>query len=141
MTTVMNEPNATTDARELSTGELVSRLSEQVSRLVRDELSLAKAELKDKGKQAGLGAALGGSAGVLAWFGVAALMIAGIAALALVLPAWAAALIVAGLLFVTAAVLGLVAVNKVKHAVPPIPEQAIDSTRLDVEAVKEHAHR
>jgi len=137
----MNEPNRTLDARELSTGELVSRLSEQVSRLVRDELSLAKVELKDKGKQAGVGAALGGSAGVLAWFGVAALMITAIAALALVLPTWAAALIVAGVLFAVAAVLALVAVKKVKHATPPIPEQAIDSTRRDVEAVKESAHR
>ncbi|EWC63924.1 putative integral membrane protein [Actinokineospora spheciospongiae] len=137
----MNEPNRTLDARELSTGELVSRLSEQVSRLVRDELSLAKVELKDKGKQAGVGAALGGSAGVLAWFGVAALMITAIAALALVLPTWAAALIVAGVLFAVAAVLGMVAVKKVKHATPPIPEQAIDSTRRDVEAVKESAHR
>lgn len=137
----MNEPNRTLDARELSTGELVSRLSEQVSRLVRDELSLAKVELKDKGKQAGVGAALGGSAGVLAWFGVAALMITAIAALALVLPTWAAALIVAGVLFAVAAVLALVAVKKVKRATPPIPEQAINSTRRDVEAVKESAHR
>ncbi|WP_156758678.1 phage holin family protein [Actinokineospora pegani] len=137
----MNEPNVGTDAHGLSTGELVGRLSEQVSRLVRDELQLATVELKEKGKQAGVGAALGGSAGVLGWFGVAALVIAAIAGLALVVPAWAAALIVAGALFVLAAVLGLIAVKKVKHATPPIPEQAISSTRRDVEVVKESAHR
>ncbi|WP_424187410.1 phage holin family protein [Actinokineospora sp. G85] len=137
----MNEPNVGTDAHGLSTGELVGRLSEQVSRLVRDELELATIELKEKGKQAGVGAALGGSAGVVAWFGVAALVIAAIAGLALVLPAWAAALIVAGALFVLAAVLGLIAVKKVKNATPPIPEQAISSTRRDVEVVKESAHR
>ncbi|OLR92703.1 phage holin family protein [Actinokineospora bangkokensis] len=142
----MDEPNRTTstlgaDARELSTGELVSRLGEQVSRLVRDELSLAKAELQEKGKRAGQGAAMGGTAGVLAWFGVGALVAAGIAALALVVPLWASALIVAGVLFAVAGVLALTAVNKVKHAVPPIPEQAIGSTRRDVEVVKESAHR
>ncbi|GLZ38837.1 phage holin family protein [Actinokineospora sp. NBRC 105648] len=137
----MDEPNRTGQERDLSTGELVGKLGEQVSRLVRDELSLAKVELREKGKQAGLGAALGGAAGVVTWFAVAALVIAAIAGLAVVLPTWAAALIVAGALLVLAAVLGLVAKNKIEHATPPIPEQAIDSTRRDVEVVKESAHR
>lgn len=129
------------DGREPSTGDLVGRLGEQVSRLVRDELALAKAELRDKGRRAGTGAALGGAAGVLAWFGLAALLVAGGAALALVLPVWAAALIVGAALLLIAGILAAVGVGELKRATPPIPEQAIDSTRRDIEAVKEHAHR
>lgn len=135
----MNEPNRS--VAELSTGELVGRLGEQVSRLVRDELALATDELKEKGKQAGGGAALGGAAGVTAWFGVAALVIAAIAALALVLPVWAAALIVGAVLLLIAGVLGLIGMRKIKRATPPVPEQAMRSTRRDIEAIKEGAHR
>lgn len=119
----------------------MARLGEQVSVLVRDELELAKSELRDKGKAAGLGAALGGVAGVLAWFAVAALMIAAIDAFALVMPVWAAALVVAGILLVVAGICAAVGVGKVKRAVPPVPEQAIDSVGRDVAAVKEGAHR
>jgi uncharacterized membrane protein YqjE len=137
----MKEPSADVDVHGLSTGDLVARLGEQVSVLVRDEFALAKAELRDKGRAAGLGAAFGGVAGVLAWFGVAALMIAAIAALALVMPVWAAALVVAGILLVIAAICAVIGVGKVKRAVPPVPERAIDSIGQDVAAVKEGAHR
>ena len=61
----MSEPNRKADPGELSTGELVSQLSAQVSQLVRDELQLAQAELKQKGKRAGIGAGLAGAGGVL----------------------------------------------------------------------------
>ncbi|MDQ3406469.1 MAG: phage holin family protein [Actinomycetota bacterium] len=137
----MNERHGTAEVRELSTGELVGRLGEQVSRLVRDEFALARTELEQKGKKAGSGAALGGVAGVLAWFGVGALVVAAVAALALVLPVWAAALIVGGALLVVAGALGLLSVNKIKRAIPPLPTRAIDSTRRDVDVLKESAHR
>jgi len=137
----MNERHGTAEVRELSTGELVGRLGEQVSRLVRDEFALARTELEQKGKEAGSGAALGGVAGVLAWFGVGALVVAAVAALALVLPVWAAALIVGGALLVVAGALGLLSVNKIKRAIPPLPTRAIDSTRRDVDVLKESAHR
>ncbi|MBM7773598.1 membrane protein [Actinokineospora baliensis] len=133
--------NEAKQGSEPSAGELVGRLGEQVSRLVRDELALAKVELRDKAKQAGLGAALGGTAGILAWFAVGTLVAAAVAGLAVVLPVWAAALVVAGALLVLAAVAGAVAASKVRHATPPIPEQAIKSTRQDVATVKESAHR
>ena len=51
---------------EPSTAELVQRATEQVSRLVRDELALARAELTQKGKHAGIGIGLFGGGGVLA---------------------------------------------------------------------------
>lgn len=132
----MNAPNT-----EPTTAELISNVGDQVSRLVRDELELAKAELRQKGKRFGTGVALGGAAGVLAWFGLAGLLVAAGAALALVMPVWAAALIVAVVLLAVAGVLAAVGVGDVKKSTPPIPEQAIDSTRRDIAAVREGAHR
>lgn len=79
---------------ELPVGELVTRLAEQILQLVRNELRLAQAELKQKGKRIGFGAGLTGAAGLISLYGLGALVTAVIAALALVLPVWAAALIV-----------------------------------------------
>lgn len=59
---------------DLSTGQLMSQLSEQTSRLVRSELQLAQVELKDSAKHAGPGVGLFSVAGVLAWFGLGALI-------------------------------------------------------------------
>lgn len=123
-----------------STAELVSRLSEQSSRLVRDELKLAQAELTEKAKHAGLGAGLFGAAGLLGFLGLAVLITTAILALALVLPAWLSALIVAVVLFVAAGVAALVGKKQVKRASPPAPGRTIDSVKRDVEEVKEHRH-
>jgi hypothetical protein len=119
-----------------STGELVSQLSEQVSTLVRDELALAKAEVTEKGKRAGVGAGLLGGGGVLALYGVGALLFTIGALLALVMPAWLAALIVTVALFLAAGVAALIGKNQVKQAVPPAPMDAVESTKKDVDAVK-----
>src|SRR5918997_4544756 len=86
-------------AADQSTSELVQRASEQISRLVKDELALAKAELTEKGKHAGVGVGLFGGGGVLALYGVGVLIITFVLLLDLVLPAWAAALIVTVVLF------------------------------------------
>lgn len=137
----MSEIDGQGDMRERSVGDLVSRLSEQVSHLIRDELRLAQVELEQKGKRAGIGAGLTGAAGVVSLLGVAALVAAAIAALALVLAVWAAALIVGGALLLVAGLLALVAFSQVKHATPPVPEEAIASTRRDIETIKESAHR
>ena len=93
------------DPAEMSMGELVSSLSEQTSRLVRDEIKLATKELQAKGKHAGLGAGMFGGAGVVALFGVGALVTAAIGGLAMAMDVWAAALIVAVVLFAVAGVL------------------------------------
>lgn len=122
-----------------STAELLRQLSDQTSRLVRDEVALAKAELTEKGKRAGIGAGMFGSAGVLALYGVGVLIAAAVAALALAVDTWLAALIVAVVLFAVAGVLALVGKGQVKQAVPPVPERAIDSVKTDVDTVKDHA--
>lgn len=126
---------------ERSVGELVSQLSDQVSQLVRDELRLARAELEQKGKRARIGAGLTGAAGVCALLGLGALVAAVIAALALVLAVWAAALIVGGAVLALAGGLALVGFSQIKHATPPAPEEAIASTKRDIEILKESAHR
>lgn len=125
---------------EQSTSELVQRASEQISRLVKDELALAKAELTEKGKHAGIGVGLFGGGGVLALYGIGVLIITCVLLLDLVLPAWAAALIVTVVLFVVAGVLALLGKRQVSQAVPPTPQAATESVKADVDAVK-HAAR
>jgi uncharacterized membrane protein YqjE len=129
------------DPHDATTGELVTRLSTQISGLVRAELQLAKAELAEKGKRAGVGAGLAGAAGVLALYGLGAIVAAVIAALALFLPVWAAALIVAILIFIVAGVLGLLGKNQIQRATPPVPENAVESVKRDVATVQERIKR
>ena len=126
----------TTRPADQPIGELVSQMSEQVSTLVRDELALARAEMVEKGKRAGTGAGLLGGAGVIALYGVGALLVTIGALLALVLPVWAAALIVAVVLFIAAGVAALIGKKQVQQAVPPKPTAAVDSTKRDVDTVK-----
>lgn len=120
---------------EQSTAELVQRASEQMSRLVRDELALARAELTEKGRHAGVGVGLFGGGGALALYGLGALFVSLGLLLALVMPGWVAALIVAVLLFGAAGVLAMVGRKQVQQAVPPVPERAVDSVRADVDTV------
>lgn len=126
-------------AADQSTSELVQRASEQISRLVKDELALAKAELTEKGKHAGIGVGLFGGGGVLGLYGIGVLIITIVLLLDLVLAAWAAALIVTVVLFAVAAVLALLGRKQVKQAVPPVPTAATDSVKADVDAVKHAA--
>ncbi|GII65481.1 membrane protein [Sphaerisporangium krabiense] len=142
MTDLMRETRAETNPyASLSTAELIKHLSEDVSRLVRDEIRLATMELSRKGKRAGLGAGLFGGAGVMALYGGGALVATVILALALVLPAWLAALIVGVALLIVAALMALVGKEQVSRATPPLPEEAIRSMKADVDVLKESAHR
>lgn len=124
---------------EPSPAELISRLSEQTSRLVRDEFKLARAEMTATAKQGGVGAGLLGAGGALAAYGFAALIATAIIALALVLPAWAAALIVTAVLFIAAAIAALVGKKKVQ-ALSLTPERTIDSVQEDIAEVKGQTH-
>ncbi|MCA2214743.1 phage holin family protein [Jidongwangia harbinensis] len=120
--------------------ELVQRASEQITTLVRDEIALAKAELTEKGKHAGKGVGLFGGGGVLALYGLGALIATLIIVLDLMMPLWAAALIVTVVLFAVAGVLALLGKKQVTQAVPPQPEAAVRSVKADVDEVK-HAVR
>lgn len=136
---VQKQTARVTGLRDRSVADLVRHLTRLVPQLVRAELTLAKAELAEKGKQAGVGAGLFGGSGLFAFFSLAALVAAAILGLSEVLPGWAAALIVAGALLVLAGLLALVGRSQVRRAIPPMPEQAVMNARLDVEAVKESA--
>lgn len=127
--------------REPSTAELVNRLSEQVSRLARDEIRLAVAELRVKGKRVGTGAGLLGGAGVLAWFGLGAVIAGLVLLLATVWPAWVAAFVVALAVFAVAGVLALVGRRQIDRGTPPVPEEAIAGVKQDIATVSERAHR
>jgi uncharacterized membrane protein YqjE len=119
-----------------STSELVQRASEQITRLVRDEIALAKAELAVKGKHAGIGVGLFGGGGVLALYGVGALIATLIIVFDLFLPLWLAALIVTVVLFAVAGILALLGRKQVTKASPPEPVEAVASVKADVDEVK-----
>jgi len=122
---------------EQSTAELVQRASEQLSRLVRDEIALAKAELAQKGKHAGIGIGLFGTSGVLALYGIGAAIATLIIVFNLFLELWLAALIVTVSIFLIAGILALFGKNQVSKAVPPEPVAAIESVKLDVDEVRQ----
>jgi hypothetical protein len=124
-----------------SVGQLVSQLSEQLSRLVRDELRMAQLEVQRKGRRLGIGAGAFGAAGVVAFLGAAALVSCAILALALVIPAWAAALIVAVALLAVSGVLARIGKKKVDDGAPPVPTATVESVKQDAAVLKEHISR
>jgi hypothetical protein len=124
------------DLRDRSLGELLKQLSEETTRLVHQELELAKAELTQKGKQAGAGAGLFGGAGAIGLAALGALTACFILALNAIMPAWLAALIVAVVYGAIAAFLALRGRDKVKQATPLVPKQTIETVKEDVEWAK-----
>jgi len=122
-------------------GELVQDLSQQTAALVRKELQLAQIELTEKGKRAGIGAGLFGTAGVIALYAVGVFIAAAVMGLATVVEPWIAAVIVGVVMLAAAGIASLVGKKQVEQAVPPAPEQAIQSTKRDVDEVKGRAGR
>jgi MFS family permease len=129
------------DVTDASIGELVQRLSQQTATLVRQEMHLAQAELKEKGKRAGIGAGLFGAAGVVALAALGALVAGLILALGEAVDMWISAFIVTGGLALVAGIMALVGKGQVAQATPPKPERAIESVQADVAEIKESAHR
>jgi hypothetical protein len=124
---------------DLPMAELLKRLSEQTSTLVRQELDLAKAELTVKGKRMGAGAGMFGGAGVFGLYAFGALTACVILVLSLAMTAWLAALIVTVVYAAIAGVLALAGKKKVQEATPPVPEQTVDSVKEDVQWTKQRA--
>lgn len=122
-------------------GVLVSRATEQISQLVREELLLAQAEMKQKGKRFGIGGGMFGAAGLVALLALQAMVATAVIALALVLPWWASALVVTGALLLLAGVLAVIGRGQVKKGTPPVPRRAVEGVKTDVAEVKERAHR
>jgi MFS family permease len=124
---------------ERPVGELVKEATEQAQTLVRQEIELAKAELGEKGKKAGIGAGMFGGAGLFGLFAFGALTAAFIGAVDLAVPFWAAALIVAAVYGAIAGALALTGKNKVQEASPPVPKEAVDNVKEDVAWTKQRA--
>jgi uncharacterized membrane protein YqjE len=122
--------------REQPVADVVKQLSQDLTTLVRQELRLAQAELGEKGKQAGFGLGMFGGAGIAAMLALGALTACLIAALATGMETWLAALIVTVLLGAVAAVLALVGRDRVTEAAPPVPEQAVETVKEDVQWAK-----
>jgi hypothetical protein len=129
------------DPSRASTGELVGQLGDQLTRLVRNEVRLAQAEVTQKAKRLGIGAGFFGGAGVVALLGLGALVTAAILGLANVLPGWLAAVIVAVVLFAVAGVLALIGKKDVDKAKPPLPTETIASVQADFDTVKQAVSR
>jgi uncharacterized membrane protein YqjE len=131
----------TEELPEQSVSDLVQQLSQQTATLVRQEMRLAQVELQEKGKRAGIGAGMFGGAGLVALYGVGAVVAAVIMLVATAIEPWISALIVGVLLLGIAGIVALLGRKQVEQATPPKPERAMESLQDDVEHVKERARR
>ncbi len=123
------------EREDASIGDLLRRLSEDTSALVRQEVALARAELTEQGKQVGFGAGLLGGAAVAALLALGALSTAVIVGLDELVPLWLAAFIVAALWAAVAGVLALRGRDEVREATPPAP-QTVETMKEDVQWAK-----
>ena len=119
----------------------MQQVSQQTATLLRQEMRLAQVELQEKGKRAGIGAGMFGGAGLVALYGVGAVVAAVIMLVATAIEPWISALIVGVVLLATAGILALLGRKQVEQATPPKPERAMESMQHDVEHVKERVRR
>jgi uncharacterized membrane protein YqjE len=122
--------------REQSMGELFKQLSDDMSKLVRQELKLAQAEMTEKGKQAGIGVGMFGAAAIVGMLALLTFTACVVAALATGMDVWLAALIVTVVYAIGAGGLALIAKQKVTEATPPVPEQTVETVKEDVQWAK-----
>ncbi len=142
--TIMNQTNGTTEpsgAPERSTGDLVKQMSEQVSTLVRDELKLAQLEMTRKGKQAGIGVGMFSGSAIIALYGLGCLIACAVIGISRVLAPWLSALVVGVALLAVAGIAALVGKSRLQKATPPVPQEAVDSVKADVDEIKERTRR
>jgi uncharacterized membrane protein YqjE len=124
------------DPRQLSLGELMKQLAEQTSRLVKNEVRLARAEMTEKAQAYGRAGAMLGAAAFVGLLAGVALTLFLVYLLRLAMPPWAAALIVTVLYGVAGAALAMAGKKKLDEARMPVPEQAVESVKEDVQWLK-----
>jgi Flp pilus assembly protein TadB len=122
-----------------STAELAGDLTRQITGLIHSEIQLAKTEVAEKGRRFGFGAGGFGFSAAWALLGLGCLVAAAVVAVHLEVVLWAACLAVGGGCLIVAAFAALVAQRHVKKATPPIPTEALESTKEDVQWVKTQA--
>jgi hypothetical protein len=119
-----------------SAADLIKQVSEQTSKLVRQEIALARLEIREKIKHFGIGAGLFGAAALVGLFGAGTLVAALVLVLATAMDAWLAALVVAAVLLGGAGITALTGKRQIAQATPPAPEQAVENVQADIEEVK-----
>jgi hypothetical protein len=130
------EPPSADDLHERPLPELLKQLSQETTQLLRQEIELAKAEVSEKGRKAGVGAGLFGGAGAVGLLAAGALTACFILALSEVMHPALAALLVAVVYGAIAAVLAIQGRQKVKEAAPPVPRQTVETVKEDVQWAK-----
>ena len=126
--------------RPAGLGGAAKLVADKASAIVRLELALAAAELKQKLFRLGLGLGLVVGAALFGLFALGFLLATIAAALATFLSTWLALLIVAGGLLLLAAVLGAIGARNLSKGSPPVPEQAIAEAKLTTEALRNGHH-
>jgi membrane protein len=129
------------ELNDRSLRDLLQQASQQTATLVRQEIRLAQLELQEKGKRAGMGAGMFGGAGLVALYGVGALVAALIMLIGTAVEPWVAGVIVGAALLLLAGALTLTGKKQVERATPPVPERAVESAQRDVEEIKARAGR
>jgi uncharacterized membrane protein YqjE len=137
----MRDGSRPPDTADKSLGDVVADVSEKASLLVREEIELAKAEVRDKVSKLAKGAAVGAAAGVFLVFGVTMLFhgLSWFFTDLLNEPPWVGYAIVTAGLFLLAALAGLLALRFIKRGAPPTPQLAIEEarrTRAELEGQK-----
>jgi hypothetical protein len=127
------------DLRDRPLGEVAGDLTRDLSLLVRQEMELAKAEMKEKGRVAAPGLGMIGGAGVTGLMAAGALTAFLILTLSIFLPEWSSALIVGAVLAAVTYVLVKQGKERVEKAGSPVPEQTIETVKEDVEWAKTRA--
>jgi len=122
--------------RDQSIGELVGSLSRDLSTLVRQEVELAKVEMSEKGKKAGLGAGMFGGAGVAAHLALISLSVMAILILNAWMRDWLAALIVTLFWAAAAGLLAMRGRQELRQLGGPVPEQTKETIKEDIEWAK-----
>ncbi|MCY1138509.1 phage holin family protein [Actinoplanes sp. Pm04-4] len=123
------------EVQETSVGEMIGNISNDLSQLFRQEVELAKAELKQEASKAGKAGGMLGGAAFAAYLAVVLLSFALVFALDAVMPAGWAALIVAVLWAVIGGVLYVIGKNKLK-TVDPVPRRTVDTLKEDAQWLK-----
>jgi hypothetical protein len=134
------EPPSGPHGAEATVGELVAQLSEQVSRLVRDELALAELEAKRRTRRAGISAGALGFGGGLAFFGACCFATAAVLALAMVMRPWAAALCVGAAFVIASGIFGTPGLVGMRGAGKGAGKQSVESVKADVAALRQAVH-
>jgi hypothetical protein len=128
-------PDHTDQVEQSSIGELIGNISDDLSQLFRQEVELAKAEIKQEAAKAGKAAGMLGGAGFAGYLAVVLLSFAAVFGLDAVMPAGWAALIVAAVWAVIGAVLYVNGKKKLK-TVDPMPRRTVDTIKEDAQWLK-----